>query len=120
MGWLIEGAALSLVIWIPCIVLQVRNRLRMEDLQATIRAQRKCMDNMEQELSSGYRKVGEPARKRPRGLGLSATLPQLAASNLSSAIASATASNPPPISGGRIREENSGGAAVSGASGAKG
>jgi hypothetical protein len=65
MGWLIACAALSLVIWASCIVLQIRNRLRMEDLQAVIRAQRKCMDNMEQELSCGHRKVGEPARELP-------------------------------------------------------
>jgi hypothetical protein len=66
MGWLIACAAFSLVIWGSCIVVQVYNRSRIEDLQAVIRAQRKCMDNMERELSCGHRKVGEPVGERPR------------------------------------------------------
>jgi hypothetical protein len=46
-----------------------RHHARAEDLQAIIRAQRKCLDRLEEELSCAGRKAGEPAWGRPsRGL----------------------------------------------------
>jgi hypothetical protein len=65
MGWLIAYAVLGLLPLGACVALRVRHRARREELEAVIRAQRRCLDQMRSELACGCHQAGAPAQAAP-------------------------------------------------------
>jgi hypothetical protein len=79
MVWLITSVVIGLLFVCLGMAFLVYHRARVEDLQAVIRAQQKCMDRMESERSCGRSKVVKSAQGQiPHGwqLGRAHAAPQ--------------------------------------------